>query len=128
MYAWFAGEPAKLKSSRAGTRQGGERRQDREGASYQRRRRLLPEMVTSTPGILLLHLLVCLQLCPHVHGECLSSVCVSGFSRQTRSVLPNNTEALYTCPGCSLWEWPLGYTLAHSAVFVVGKGPIKRRL
>lgn len=83
-------------------------------------------MVTSTPGILLLPMLICLQHCINVHGKCrvrvrvlcvrVSSVfrCVLGITalgntHRVRWGLANFTER-YTCLGCSLKEWPCSAT------------------
>lgn len=83
-------------------------------------------MVTSTPGILLLPMLICLQHCINVHGKCrvrvrvlcvrVSSVfrCVLGITalgntHRVRWGLANITER-YTCLGCSLKEWPCSAT------------------
>lgn len=73
-------------------------------------------MVTSTPWILLLPMLIYLQHCIDVHGKsetcrvrlcarpCIF-VCVRNQNAEKHTVVANITEQ-YTCLGCALKEWP----------------------
>lgn len=123
---WFAREPAKSKARQASAskqeRQAGRRAvsQGREAARERSAsKRTLPEMVSSTPGILLLPILICLQHCINVNGKsqvrsvCVCYVCVcvpvgshGAGKRAQCAVRLAKITLLYTCLGCSLKEWP----------------------
>lgn len=78
VYVWLAREPADSKITQGGANQQ-ERQAEAEQAARERSASNCTqrEMVTSTPGILLLPMLICLQLCANVHGKSrLSSMCV----------------------------------------------------
>lgn len=79
MHVWFAREPAESKTEqgqREPAREAGRGREATRERSASNRTFTLREMVTSTPGILLLPMLICLQHCVDVHGKSLECVSV----------------------------------------------------